>query len=644
MRSDYTILTIFLLLFLSGSGHAQEKEESKKNSYKSLKSRSSQNSIQQLLQEATTLKGTNPAQSLSNIQEALGMSLTQGDVFQEARCYLMLGEINEGIQEWNLALDNYEKAHQKLRSQFDKTAEYKRALQGLGATNLKLGNYQVALAYFQQTLSLPLPADELTERYLDISEVYYQMGSYNEALEAVEEITVNIQRDVVASKVQNQKAKIYARLNEVDKANDYYQSSQRNLRAAGSAVPKKDEEIAMQSTKEEISEVLREQKRYDEDISLRNQSIDYNLESNNLEAVSKDKIELSKSLVAKGETGKAIRELEEAATLADTINNPKEQANAYLALADLFEKNGRPTEALATYKKYSEAISRSVQMNQIVVQEKADLIKKQKEIEELTKTIALGQQEEQTTLQRQRLIIYGLVLILLIITVTSFLIYKNAQASKRANQLLALKSLRSQMNPHFIFNALNSVNQFISQNDERTANKFLTEFSRLMRLVLENSQEDFITLQKEEEIISLYVKLEHYRFRDKFDYSIEVDPELNKDSIELPPMLIQPYIENAVWHGLRYKEEKGKLDIRLRKCNNYLQILIEDDGIGRTKSTQLKTANQKRHNSTGLKNIQERLSILNSVYKTNYQVTTEDSAPDSGTRVTISIPIQNGKA
>lgn len=644
MRGFYTISTIILLLFFSNSSHAQEKEESKKNSYKSLKSRSSQNSIQQLLQEATAQKATNPAQSLSNIQEALGMSLAQGDVFQEARCYLMLGEINEGIQEWSLALDNYEKAYQKLSSQYEKTAEYNRALQGLGATHLKLGNYQAALSYFQQTLSLRLQADELAERYLDISEVYYQMGSYTEALEAIEEITVNVQKDVVASKVQNQKAKIYARLNEVDKANDYYQSSQRNLRAAGSAVPKRDEELAMQSTKEEISEVLREQKRYDEDISLRNQSIDYNLESNNLEAVSKDKIELSKSLIAKGETGKAIRELEEAATLADTINNPKEQANAYLALADLFEKNGRPTEALATYKKYSDAMSRSEQMNQIVVQEKADLIKKQKEIEELTKTIALGQQEEQTTLQRQRLIIYGLVLILLIITVTSFLIYKNAQASKRANQLLALKSLRSQMNPHFIFNALNSVNQFISQNDERTANKFLTEFSRLMRLVLENSQEDFITLQKEEEIISLYVKLEHYRFRDKFDYSIEVDPELNKESIELPPMLIQPYIENAVWHGLRYKEEKGRLDIRLRKSNNALQILIEDDGIGRTKSAQLKTANQKRHTSTGLKNIQERLSILNTVYKTNYQVITEDSTPDSGTRVTISIPIQNGKA
>ena len=132
------------------------------------------------------------------------------------------------------------------------------------------------------------------------------------------------------------------------------------------------------------------------------------------------------------------------------------------------------------------------------------------------------------------------------------------------------------MNPRFIFNALNSVNHFISQNDERTANKFLSEFSRLMRLVLENSQEDFISLQKEEEIISLYVKLEHYRFRDKFDYQIHLDENLNKETLELPPMLIQPYIENAVWHGLRYKESKGNLDVHIGKDAQGLKVEILD--------------------------------------------------------------------
>ncbi len=356
----------------------------------------------------------------------------------------------------------------------------------------------------------------------------------------------------------------------------------------------------------------------------------------------KIKLRLSKSLAAKGETSKAIRELEEAAMLADTINNPREQANAYLNLADLYEKNGSPSQALDTYKKYSEAVARTEKQNEIALQERADLIKKQNEIGEVSNRVALGQQEEQTTLQRQQLVIYGLLVIIAIIVVTSYFIFKNAQESKRANQLLALKSLRSQMNPHFIFNALNSVNHFISQNDERTANKFLSEFSRLMRLVMENSQEDFISLHKEEEIISLYVKLEHYRFRDKFEYQIRVDEDLNKETIELPPMLIQPYIENAVWHGLRYKESKGNLDVHIAKDAQGLKVEITDDGIGRKKSTELKTANQKKHNSTGLKNIQERLHILNTIYKTSYRVTIEDLPADGGTRVTISLPLQNG--
>jgi len=647
MKYTFLIICILTSVLLTGECYAQELQQ-KKESYKSLKSRSSRSGIEQLLREANELKTSNPSQSLSNVQEALGMSLAQNDGFNEAKCYLLLGEINENIQEWGLALDNYERARQKLSNTYSNTAEYQNTLRGLGNTYLKLGNYTQSLHYFQETLNLKLTEVEKTERQLDISEVYYQMGNYTEALTVIEETTgtSKIRNETLEGKIQNQKAKIYARLNEVDKANDFYQSSQRNLRAA-SAAPTQDreEELAVQSSnaKEEISGALRGQKRFDEDITLREQSIEYNIGSNNLSEVSRDKIELSKSLAAKGETVKAIRELEEAAILADTINNPREQANAYLNLADLYEKNGSPSQALTTYKKYSEAIARTEKQNDLALQEKADLIKKQNEIEELSNRVAMGQQEEQTTLQRQQLVIYGLLVIIAIIVLTSYFIFKNAQASKRANQLLALKSLRGQMNPHFIFNALNSVNHFVSQNDERTANKFLSEFSRLMRLVMENSQEDFIPLHKEEEIISLYVKLEHYRFRDKFDYQIRVDEDLNKETIELPPMLIQPYIENAIWHGLRYKESKGKLDVHIGKDDYGLKVEITDDGIGRKKSTELKTENQKKHNSTGLKNIQDRLHILNTIYKTSYRVAIEDLSADGGTRVTISLPLQNGK-
>ncbi len=639
----YILLLISILAGSLLAVNCYAQADQKKESYKSLKSRSSLTSIEQLLREANELKQTNPAQALNNVQEALGMSIAQDDEFNESKCYLLLGEINEGISEWGLALTNYERASQKLTTNYSRTEEYQLALRGLGTMHLRLANYPDALRYFQDALKLPLSSIEIAERQLDISEVYYQMGNYVQALKVVTEIKINskVSNESLDSKIQNQKAKIYARTNEVDKANDFYQSSQRISRASGNAAPKEDE-IALQNTKEEISDALREQKRYDEDITLRNQSIDYNLESNNLNVVSKDKIELSKSLAAKGETNNAIRELEEAALLADTINNPAGQANAYLTLAELYEKNDRPTQALSTYKKYSDAVAKAETQQILVQQEKAELIKKQREIEEQSSLISIGQQQEQTTLQQQRLIIYGLLVIIAIVIVTSYFIFKNAQASKRANQLLALKSLRSQMNPHFIFNALNSVNHFVSQNDERTANKFLSEFSRLMRLVMENSQEDFIPLHKEEEIISLYVKLEHYRFRDKFDYQIRVDEQLNKETIELPPMLIQPYIENAVWHGLRYKESKGNLDIHISTDEQGLRVVIVDDGIGRKKSAQLKTENQKKQTPTGLKNIEQRLNILNTIYKTRYRVAIEDLPDETGTRVTISVPTQNG--
>ncbi len=250
---------------------------------------------------------------------------------------------------------------------------------------------------------------------------------------------------------------------------------------------------------------------------------------------------------------------------------------------------------------------------------------------------------EQLTVARQKLIIYGLIGIIVIIATTSYFIYKNAVASKVANQLLALKSLRSQMNPHFIFNALNSVNHFIAQQDERTANKFLSEFSLLMRLVMENSQEDFIPLHKEQEILGLYLKLEHYRFRDKFDYTIEIDEGINSEAIEVPPMLIQPYIENAVWHGLRYKETKGNLLLKFQQVSDKLLVEVRDDGIGRKKSAALKTINQKKHNSTGLRNIQERLKILNTVYKTHYSVEILDAPEGEGTLVKIVLPINHPK-
>jgi tetratricopeptide (TPR) repeat protein len=634
-------VTTLLVLFLCVPTYAQK---TKSSSYDTYKIRRAENNTQDLLAQARALKNTDPAGALNIVKEALALSLVQEDFFSEAACYVLLGEINEGIEEWKLAFENYIEALQKLSGSYRQTVEYKITLRGLGYTSMQLGNYDKALTYFEETLSIKITPTERAERQLDISEVYYRMANFSNALQVLNKIPPSkVSGSSLSVKVENQRAKIYARMNKVDMAQGIYDKNIRqNKSSTSKKIAPKDEVVSTQSAKEEISNALVQQERYDDEIILRNQSIEYNTESNNFAEVSKDKVELSKALVATGKNSDAIKALEEATAIADTINNPNEQAKAFLALADLYEKNALNQEAIRAYKKYSNAIDKMQKQNQVKLVEKSDLIKKQKDIEELSKYVTVGQRDEaleQGTVFRQQLIIYGLLTIILIVVIASYFIHKNAQASKVANQLLALKSLRGQMNPHFIFNALNSVNHFIAQQDERTANKFLSEFSQLMRLVLENSQKDFIPLYKEQEILLLYLKLEHYRFRDKFEYEIKIDPSLNTEAVMLPPMLIQPYIENAVWHGLRYKENKGRLVLSIQKSSDHLIVEITDDGIGRKKSSELKTENQKRHTSTGLKNIEERLSIINKVYKSNYRVHVSDLTADrGGTRVQLFLP------
>ena len=218
-------------------------------------------------------------------------------------------------------------------------------------------------------------------------------------------------------------------------------------------------------------------------------------------------------------------------------------------------------------------------------------------------------------------------------------ILKVSKQRRVANQQLALRSLRSQMNPHFIFNALNSVNSFISENNQRSANKFLSNFSRLMRLVMENSEHNFIPLQKELEILKIYLQLEHFRFKDQFEYNVTIKEEVDEEEFEIPPMLIQPYIENAIWHGLRYKPSSGLLNLHLSAKEDNLIVTISDNGIGRKKSAELKTDNQKKNKSTALKNIHQRIEIFNDLHQLKIEVIIKDlNADGTGTHVELTIP------
>ncbi|MGB1041297.1 MAG: sensor histidine kinase, partial [Flavobacteriales bacterium] len=241
----------------------------------------------------------------------------------------------------------------------------------------------------------------------------------------------------------------------------------------------------------------------------------------------------------------------------------------------------------------------------------------------------------------------GLSILLLLIAIISFMYYRQNKLKSEREKIkleqesiqLEQKLLRTQMNPHFIFNSLNSVNSFIAKKDEKSANKYLAEFSKLMREVLECSQEDFIPLSKEIELLKRYLKLEHFRFNSDFDYAFEVDERIVLDNYQIPPMLLQPFVENAIWHGLRYKEDKGILNVKFEQEPDFLRIVITDDGIGRTHSIESKTSNQKKMKSTGIKNVENRLEIIKSVFKKELSIDIQDldKTNKSGTKVELKL-------
>jgi ligand-binding sensor domain-containing protein len=209
---------------------------------------------------------------------------------------------------------------------------------------------------------------------------------------------------------------------------------------------------------------------------------------------------------------------------------------------------------------------------------------------------------------------------------------------------LEQEAARLQMNPHFIFNALNSIQGFISTNEAVQAKKYLTKFSRLMRLILENAREKYIPLQNETELLENYLEIEKLCKNNKFDFSISVESNIDSESLEIPPMMIQPFVENAIIHGIKNKEGQGHIDVRFSLQNSTLVCEIIDDGIGRQKAAEIKAKFNVNHKSTAINVTRQRLEQLQNAYgtKAGFEITDlkDDNGLSAGTKVVILIPVE----
>jgi two-component system, sensor histidine kinase YesM len=421
---------------------------------------------------------------------------------------------------------------------------------------------------------------------------------------------------------------VYKQKAEVDFKADKKGMAIENYEKAIAVSKDKPEEVL--KLKSEISKVYASENELDKAIEVTKNTI---LDAEKMGSVSQ-RIEQKQTLANlyfKNENqDEAIVLLKETYDLALKNGRTFDAKKAMLALSDYYKKQGNKTKTIELYDQFLNDFDRMVQADSSLVDSKIFQVTEEK-IRQLEKERAL-KDELITKKNKFNYVLIGSVILMLVLL---GLIAKALFSIKTKNKKIALQSLRREMNPHFIFNSLNSVNQFIAQNNELEANKYLTSYSNLMRNMMETSNKDFITLANELEQIKKYLDLEHLRFQDKFDYEIVVDEKLDSDVIFVPNMLIQPHLENAIWHGLRYRETKGKLKVTFTQENQLIKVSIEDDGIGVEKSQELKTKNQKVHESRGLNNVEERINLLNDLYHQQISYTISSGENEVGTRVNL---------
>ncbi|CAL2075138.1 Tetratricopeptide repeat-containing protein [Tenacibaculum sp. 190524A02b] len=585
--------------------------------------------------------------SIGFVSKMLKSNLTKS---RKANVYEVLANVYFYWKQYDLAVENYQASLKEKNEPIVR-------LQLAKAQYLD-GQYKESEKSYLRCRKQKLTLYESMSLFEGLGDVYKSLNQLSKAELNYKSALIIAENNQIEAKVTDLNSKLadlYAKSGEIKKADSLYQNS---LQLAN-------QENVGKSLKQEtkVADYFNTSRRFDEEIELRKESLkkanEITIETDDKESlvdsITSQKInyKIGYAYMLKEDYPNAIEYLEKSAKEAAKKEDLEVQKHAVRKLSEVYAKIGDNVKAMDSYREFVSVVdSLYIRKEQEIYQVKrltkkiADnqnriaSLEKDKELSESKINLAYkDQQLVQESNTRQEIIIYSLLASIFLIVLLVYFMYKNIRQQKLANNLLALKSMRSQMNPHFIFNALNSVNSFIAVNDERSANRYLSEFSALMRSVLENSDEDFIPLSKEIELLQLYVKLEHNRFQDKFDYTIMVDEKIPLEAYSIPPMLLQPYIENAIWHGLRYKKEKGKLQITMNQINEQeISICIEDDGVGRKKSMEMKTKNQLKQKSKGMSTIKNRIDILNDMYQDKVTVNVTDAIADgSGTKVVLQL-------
>ena len=586
---------------------------------------------------------------------------------------------------------------QKALAIFEKLKDYKNLINiymDIGSTSYAQTNLQMALSYYLKALKLAeeVKADTILISgghgiLCDISMTYFALKDPQNCLSYLNKaLNLNykihnpneiafvrryIAEEFIAEKKYNE-AIIYLS----DSYNQFIQLKNANQAAY---------------CQDAIARVLDEQKQFQDALNHYNLSLqlfkkcnEYNAYANTLSCMGESCIHHAKylsqspnkndSVVLKETIAKAITFLKKALVIAGPVDDKinlskmkKDLSDAYLIQGDYKMAFNILQEYLADKDSLNNIENDKLYNRKIInyeYQKKSDSLHYITELknEEIKN---LDQQNKLAKIKVKQQWLFGFILIIALLCILIFIIYRNKIKEERLqneiikekyekqiteselkNELNALSNsaLRSQMNPHFIFNCLNSIRLYTEENDADKASFYLNKFSRLIRLMLDSNIVESSSLENEINLITLYLEMERMRLKNKLNFSISIDENIEIDYIKIPPLLLQPYVENAIWHGIMPKKEGGQIsiDFNLIKNETYLLIKIQDNGIGRQKSGELNLQNSFKHISHGTRITGKRIDLINENFPNKAAINIKDLYENNravGTLVSIEIPL-----
>jgi tetratricopeptide (TPR) repeat protein len=517
-----------------------------------------------------------------------------------------------------------------------------------GQVELSVSKNLVALQLAQESGDLP----KVTQYSLDLGLAQFQILNYREAKLYFR------QANEVANQIQSRRlialSNIY--LGMIFQVEKRYPDATAVLEEAISVLTRLNDVDGLGIAHNNLGNVYREKKEYPMALSNYNKALVFFESSGNREQTGTVYHSVGIVFEKLGKYKNALNYLNRSVEIRSQFGFKGTIYDVYKTISEVYNKTGNKRLAFQYLKQYTdysdsaktiESSAKIAELNELyrteqreqLISSQAESIEQQRREKVLTST-----QLENIQLKSnlQAYIILGFALVIILGGIILFYRWnqtkiKQQQREAEMNQTL----LRAQMNPHFVFNAMSVIQSYIYENDIKNSSKFLVDFSKLMRLILENSSKEFIAMQMEVEILDKYLSIQKLRFEDRFEYDIQVDPILLEEEVVIPPMITQPFIENAIEHGQLHLKDDGFIHVQFRKKNGMLHIVVEDNGIGRKSSEKNKKSSA--HKSMAMKITRERIKNLNKKYREEGDMKLEDynQKEETGTRVLISIPLRS---